>query len=85
MSSAVVSSELPDKVNTEALRAVLDGRWAWVRADVRAQLGQRRLHRPLARLGLPWLSRPWLGSRSKSEDDADEKRAGARGPVGRSV
>jgi acyl-CoA oxidase len=44
MSSAAVSSELPDKVDTEALRAVLDGRWAWVRADVRAQLGQRRLH-----------------------------------------
>ena len=45
MSSAtVVSSELPDKVDTEALRGVLDGRWAWVRADVRAQLGQRRLH-----------------------------------------
>jgi acyl-CoA oxidase len=27
-----------------ALRAVLDGRWAHVRADVRAELGERRLH-----------------------------------------
>ncbi|MDT7601841.1 MAG: acyl-CoA oxidase [Pseudonocardiales bacterium] len=43
-STATVSSELPAKVDTEALRTLLDGRWASVRADVRAQLGQRRLH-----------------------------------------
>ncbi|HEY0577136.1 MAG TPA: acyl-CoA dehydrogenase [Pseudonocardia sp.] len=43
MSSADGSAELPDKVDTEVLRGVLDGRWGWVRADVRSQLGQRRL------------------------------------------
>ncbi|HEV7790778.1 MAG TPA: acyl-CoA dehydrogenase [Pseudonocardia sp.] len=43
-STATISSELPAKVDTEALRTLLDGRWASVRADVRAQLGQRRLH-----------------------------------------
>jgi len=43
-STATVSSELPAKVDTEALRTLLDGRWASVRADVRAQLGHRRLH-----------------------------------------
>jgi acyl-CoA oxidase len=43
-STATVSSELPAKVDTEALRTLLDGRWASVRADVRALLGQRRLH-----------------------------------------
>ncbi|WP_445182448.1 acyl-CoA dehydrogenase family protein [Pseudonocardia sp. Cha107L01] len=43
-STATVSSELPAKVDSEALRTLLDGRWASVRADVRAQLGQRRLH-----------------------------------------
>jgi acyl-CoA oxidase len=31
-------------VDLAALRAVLDGRWAGVRADVRAELGERRLH-----------------------------------------
>jgi acyl-CoA oxidase len=43
-STATVSSELPAKVDTEALRTLLDGRWASVRAEVRDQLGQRRLH-----------------------------------------
>jgi acyl-CoA oxidase len=31
-------------IDLAALRAVLDGRWAHVRADVRAELGQRGLH-----------------------------------------
>ena len=40
-------SEKPEKpsgkVNLDALRELLDGRWASVRADVRAQIGERRV------------------------------------------
>ncbi|HEX4360435.1 MAG TPA: acyl-CoA dehydrogenase [Pseudonocardia sp.] len=42
--TATAEAELPTKVDLEALRAVVDGRWAAVRAEVRERLGQRRLH-----------------------------------------
>ncbi|WP_051580639.1 acyl-CoA dehydrogenase [Pseudonocardia acaciae] len=38
------TSRVPSEIDIEALRTLLDGRWRAVRADVRAQLGERRLH-----------------------------------------
>jgi hypothetical protein len=43
--------ELPSQIDSAAPRQVLDGRWASVRADVRRQWEQRRLHR--SRTGPP--------------------------------
>jgi len=91
MSSAVVSSELPDKVDTEALRAVVDGRWAWVRADVRANSASAGCTR--TRIGAPrsngrtppsW-SGSWLPAARPGWASSRARRGGRHRRVGHSI
>ncbi|GAA5165816.1 acyl-CoA dehydrogenase [Pseudonocardia eucalypti] len=37
-------STVPDPIDVRSLRAVMDGRWQAVREDVRARMGERRMH-----------------------------------------